>query len=744
MKVIAWNCHGLGNPSAVRSLLELQRAEDPDILFLSETKLREKEIEFLRWRWSLVHMVVQDCDGRCGGLALFWRRGVEVNLRSKGRCHIDAEVVAEDGVKWRLTRIYGESKAGEKENTWRLLRTLHGQTDLPWLCLGDFNEILFVREKEGGPARAQGCMDAFRRALEACELNDLGYVGDPFTWRNNWRDAAGYTRERLDRAVANVGWRCLFPLYKIIKGDPRHSDHRPVIAELNGQTIGGFQGGGQRCFRFEARWLKEEGCEQVVTEAWEAAINEEFCSVGAAVRRIGGSLVRWDREVLGEPRNRIRRAKKDLEKCRRGVIDQHQVSREHLLRYKLSRLEDQYNLYWQQRAHVNWLKNGDRNTGFFHAHASERRRVNTIRSLKRDGGGVVEREEEIGPFISNYYKSLFMSSAGPLNDELLQHVPKTVTHEMNEQLMKPLSGDEITHALNSIGDFKAPGPDGMPAIFYKKFWEKMGAKIQEEVLSVLNGGDMPAGWNETIIVLIPKVKNPDRLTQYRPISLCNVLYKLISKVLANRLKVILPDIISPTQSAFVPGRMITDNVLLAYEITHMMHRKKGGRDGLVAVKLDMSKAYDRVEWDFLEKMMVHMGFSSAWRGLRQGDPLSPYLFILCAEAFSILLQHAELDHTIEGIQICPQAHRINHLFFADDSLIVMKATVASAEKLQQVLALYEAQSGQMINKDKSSAFFSKGMSGPRKQQVLNALHIPSESKKRTLLGAPSSPGGCKK
>lgn len=237
MKVIAWNCHGLGNPSAVRSLLELQRAEDPDILFLSETKLREKEIEFLRWRWSLVHMVVQDCDGRCGGLALFWRRGVEVNLRSKGRCHIDAEVVAEDGVKWRLTRIYGESKAGEKENTWRLLRTLHGQTDLPWLCLGDFNEILFVREKEGGPARAQGCMDAFRRALEACELNDLGYVGDPFTWRNNWRDAAGYTRERLDRAVANVGWRCLFPLYKIIKGDPRHSDHRPVIAELNGQTI---------------------------------------------------------------------------------------------------------------------------------------------------------------------------------------------------------------------------------------------------------------------------------------------------------------------------------------------------------------------------------------------------------------------------------------------------------------------------------------------------------------------------
>jgi hypothetical protein len=108
----------------------------------------------------------------------------------------------------------------------------------------------------------------------------------------------------------------------------------------------------------------------------------------------------------------------------------------------------------------------------------------------------------------------------------------------------------------------------------KKFWQTVGGKVQEEVLAVLNGGGMPVGWNETTVVLIPKVKSPEKITEYRPISLCNVLYKLISKVLANRLKVILPDIISPTQSAFVPGRMITDNVLLAYEITHLMHSKK--------------------------------------------------------------------------------------------------------------------------------------------------------------------------
>jgi hypothetical protein len=225
-------------------------------------------------------------------------------------------------------------------------------------------------------------------------------------------------------------------------------------------------------------------------------------------------------------------------------------------------------VFWQQRAKANWLKNGERNTSFFHAHASERRRVNRIKKLKRDGGGVVEREEEIGPFITNFYKSLFMSSAGNINYDILQYVPQSVSIQMNETLSMPYTVEEVRKALDSIGDLKAPGPDGMPAIFYKKFWHILGEKVQAKVLAVLNGGDMPARWNETTIVLIPKVKNPEKLTEYRPISLCNVIYKLISKVLANRLKCLLPDIISPTQSAFVPGRMITDNVLLAYEFTH--------------------------------------------------------------------------------------------------------------------------------------------------------------------------------
>ena len=150
-----------------------------------------------------------------------------------------------------------------------------------------------------------------------------------------------------------------------------------------------------------------------------------------------------------------------------------------------------------------------------------------------------------------------------------------MTVEMNDSLTRFFMPNEVKEGLDNIGNLKASGPDGMPAIFYKTIWHVVGPKIQGEVLEVLNGGAMPSDWNETTIVLIPKVKNPKRINDFRPISQCNVIYKLISKVLAHRLKVILPHIISSTQSAFVLGRMITDNVFLAYEITHLMHQKKG-------------------------------------------------------------------------------------------------------------------------------------------------------------------------
>ena len=248
---------------------------------------------------------------------------------------------------------------------------------------------------------------------------------------------------------------------------------------------------------------------------------------------------------------------------------------------------------------------------------------------------------------------------------------------MNDELLKVFTRDEVDYAFKQMAPLKALGPDGFLAGFFQHHWGTIGAKITHAVLKVLNSSVMPSSLNLTYIALIPKVKNPSWVNEYKPISLCNVLYKLISKVLANSLKKILHSIISPTQSAFIPDRLITDNILVAYETLRTMHSQMKGKKGFMAVKLDMSKAYDRVEWVFLEETMKKLGFASKWvhltimcvktiqysivvngepcgliqpsRGLRQGDLMSLYSSLICAEVLSNILIKANLDGRLSGV-----------------------------------------------------------------------------------------------
>ena len=268
--------------------------------------------------------------------------------------------------------------------------------------------------------------------------------------------------------------------------------------------------------------------------------------------------------------------------------------------------------------------------------------------------------------------------------------------------------------------------------FFKRFWHIVGDELTDEVLHAVNSRKIPEGWNSTNIVLIPKVASPEVITQYRPISLCNVVYKIISKMIANRLKKILPDVISPTQSAFVPGRLMTDNVLVAYECFHAIKKKTHRSNGYCAVKLDMNKAYDHVEWGFLEAIMLKMGFHEHWvqlimecvssvsygvrynnietedfvptRGLRQGGSLiSIFVSFVFRGPLKFVITWEEVGN-LEGIKVCRNAPPISHLLFADDSLILMKADTHNAGTLMGVLDTYCRSSGQLVSNAKSSIF----------------------------------------
>ena len=231
-------------------------------------------------------------------------------------------------------------------------------------------------------------------------------------------------------------------------------------------------------------------------------------------------------------------------------------------------LEDE-ELYWKQRAKAFWLENGDLNTKFFHAQASGHKAANNVSSLV-DVNGIVQLDlSTMGSIALSYFRNLF-SSGLPNFDGLEISLIDVVSLEENESLVAPFSKEEFTKAIKQMHPEKSSGPDGLIPGFYQRFWPLIGDQIFSIASQWLSIGAFPLGLNNTLIVLIPKCENPSSMKELRSISLCNVLYKLVAKVVANRMKDVLCRLISPSQAAFVPGRSITDNILLASEVLHCL------------------------------------------------------------------------------------------------------------------------------------------------------------------------------
>ncbi|KAF3949794.1 hypothetical protein CMV_024378 [Castanea mollissima] len=259
-------------------------------------------------------------------------------------------------------------------------------------------------------------------------------------------------------------------------------------------------------------------------------------------------------------------------------------------------------------------------------------------------------------------------------ERVIESVDHVVTEEMAQSLVRLYTEEEVKTTLFQMHPSKSLGPNG-------RYLRKM---------------------NFTHIVRIPKKNDPKYITEFRPISLGNIVSRIISKVLANRIKVILPNVISDSQCAFVPDRNIIDNTTVAFEMLHRMRNKRKGKIGHMVVKLDINKANDRVEWEFLHRIMLKIGLPNQWvqlametvcttsysillngepigfitpsRGIKQGDPLSPYLFLMCAEGLSSLIRKAIDNQHLKGVVSCQGGVRLSHLLFADDSLLFCEAT----------------------------------------------------------------------
>lgn len=604
-------------------------------------------------------------------------------------------------------------------------------------------------------------MQDFRDIMQTCELHDLGFKGVPYTYDNK-RHGWNNVKVRLDRAVADDNWRALFSNSHVEHLTSPCSDHAPIMLRFSSEL--GLQVK-RKCLHYEIFWEHEAELPELISESWSSSGHKsDLADINNSLGRVMLALHSWSKKKCKNIGRQIEKYRKEIA----ALMEANAESR--LIRQasdKLNEMLYREEMLWLQRSRINWLKEGDRNTRFFHSKAVWRAKKNIIVRLRDSGGTVQNSTTVMEDMATKYFQEMYTADSTLDHTQIIHLIQEKVTPEMNESLCREFSEEEIATAVFQIGPLKAPGPDGFPARFYERNWGVLKEDIVRVVKTFFLTGVMPSGVNNTAIVLIPKIEQPMEVKDFRPISLCNVLYKFVSKCLVNRLRPILDELVSQSQSAFVPGRLITDNAILAFECFHSIQKNKNPNSSSCAYKLDLSKAYNRVDWTFLEQSMYKLGFSHRWvswimecitsvrfsvkfngtlldtfapsRGLRQGDPLSPFLLLFVADGLSLLLEYKVSQGAITPVHICRRALGISHLF-ADDTLLFFKSDNQQAKVIKETLSTYAAATGQLINPAKCSILFGSSSTSAVCDAIKHTLQIVNSSFEDKYLGFPTPEG----
>jgi hypothetical protein len=700
---------------------------------------------------------------------MFWSNNVSFTIVGYNNNMIDCYILCDNATNhWRATGIYGYPSQDSKILTCDLISNLNQtNTNENWLLFGDFNLIFNSNEKQGGRDTNLTTMNSAHATLNDCNLIDLCYHGDIFTWSNN-QAGNHHIKERLDRFCATPNWITKFPRFTNYHLMNYGSDHSPILLVFG--TNSDFRDDTKtkhQMKRFENFWTQDPECLQLIKATWKEEEGELHHKLNSVMNKIH----HWSKAKHGSIPKEIKATQTSIQALRNDTPNSATISQIHKLENTLDGLFQKEEQWWAQRAKVQWLHHGDKNSSYFHFKATQRQRKNRINFITDTQGNKHTQNNKIQEVFNNYFTDLFTSSNPSDMQDSLQVVANRVHPQMESYLSQDFTQAEVAYATHQLKSNAAPGPDGLNANFYQHYWDTIGGDVSHTVLNILNNGGSPETLNNTYICLIPKNKHPATPADFRPIALCNVILKIITKTIANRIKTILPEVISPQQSAFLPGRLITDNTLLAFETFHYLKHNRNKKKGYVGIKLDMAKAYDRLEWSFIENTLSTMGFPmklvhtimrcvstvsfstlvngqpsysfKPHRGIRQGDPLSPYLFILCADVFSGMITKSQNQSLIHGIAIAHDAPKVCHLFFADDSILLCKASKEEAGHLKTIFDDYQRISGQKINMEKSEMTFSPCIYNNIKAEVQSVLPFTITDNINKYLGMPTQIGQSK-
>jgi hypothetical protein len=753
MKFLSWNCKGLTNISTIRSLRAIIRLNHPDVIFLSETKTAANDATSILLQLGFNHLVQDPPSSSRGGLLLAWKDDVNLTSFFVSPDMICAWCISVDtNVKWMVSFVYGPPYKKFCSDFWSKLANFGVTFSEPWLCIVDFNAITASIDKLGGRPFYSNFDNCFSQFLNSLGLIDLGFSSNPFTWSNN-RQGLALIKEHLDRGVASFSWIQSFPQFSVTHLPAYSSDHNPLILNTS-LSIPSLP----RPFRFEEFWSRDPSCGVVITEAWSLAITSSasFC-LTKKLKHTKKALKYWNKHFFGDIRSKLDYTLQLLDSTQHAPSTDSTLAFELHLKSLISEYLQQEESMWKNKSRELWLTCKDLNTKFFHTSTLIRRRRNAIDRLFTPVGWITDRNA-IGRSFVSHFKTTYTSTNISPAPELLDLFHCSISDDDNLFLCAIPTETEIFGALASLGRLKVPGPNGFTALFYMKYWDTIKHTVLHAVWNFFQNDQLLREQNHTFLALIPKTIGASTVQNFRPISLCNIIYKIISKLLANRLKPLLNKFISPFQMAFVPQRHIQDNSILAHEMLHTLKAKRG-RGGLMAINLDMEKAFDKMEWSFLLAILQKLGFHSRWinwirlcistssfsvllngslfglfspsRGLRQGDPLSPFLFIIGSEVIFRLL-----FSSLRGFKIARACSPLNHLLFADDLIIFSTATSSEATIIKDCLAQYCLWSGPSVNHVKSNLLFSKNTASSTITAIQSILHYAVTPATARHLGLP--------
>lgn len=769
-KSFFWNVRGINDPTKHSPFCQWLCSHQPSFGSLLETHIKSHNLNHLMGKlcrgYNFTSNHSADDDGR---IILIWKDNISVRTLQQSRQALTCEIKIPGSAVFIYTSVYASNESSERTDLWvELLNTFqtYSLVSTPWMVGGDFNQILHPAEHSLASVNTlTSDMIQFKDCLSQMGLFDLRYQCSFFTWSNHCPVAP--IAKKLDRLLINNPLLNLLPDCSAFFLPSLTSDHTPCLLNLAYK----IPTCGTRPFKFFNYLTKHPGFHQLVLDSWTQAGSAAWNLTALAwkQKQIKSDLKQLNKDNFSQIQLRVCEANRVLQDVQVQVMQSpspqlFQQEKDAIERWNFLRMIEE--CYFKQRSRINWLKEGDLNTTFFFRIVQTRLNLNTIRLFMLPSGATITDPLEMSSHAVRHFTSIL----GP-RPHLCTVIASTVEWfqalspfrcDSNQRMMMTAipTSEEITTVMHKLNPNKAPGPDGLTSGFYKSAWAIVGDEVIASILHFFHSSFMPSTTNSTILTLVPKHTGASLITDFRPIACLNTTYKVVSRLLVKRLKPILTSLIAPSQTAFVKGRLLVENTTLAGELVNGYHRPNGTKR--ITLKVDIAKAFDTLSWDFLLSCLKGFdlpetfvswvrscvctpaftvgyngrvnGFFKGTRGLRQGDPLSPYLFVIALNNLSLMLNRAAQEMRFNYHLNCSST-RLTHLCFAGDLLIFMDGSLESVQAVLQVLREFQRRSGLAVSVHKTS-FYASGLSQEETDLIQFTTGMPMGSLPVRYLGVP--------